>query len=286
MVSEDASTDLESPFLVAMALGALEGFTEFLPVSSTGHLILAVDLLRLELLPGRVFEVAIQSGAILAVCVLFFSRLRRVMSGAVHDPGSRAFLRNILLTSIPAGVLGMAFHEVILSVLFDARVVAIALVVGGVVMLVAERLQTRVRFREVEDISPGAALAIGGAQCLALIPGVSRSAATIIGGLLVGVERRTAAEFSFFAALPVLFGAAAIQIFKNAEDLAARDGLVLGLGTLTAFVFATLAIHAGHRHPRRVRPLRGVSHPAGCDSADFRPVTTLVHHIALSSRGA
>ena len=109
-------------------------------------------------------------------------------------------------------------------------------------MLGAERLQPRVRFREVEDISPGAALAIGGAQCLALIPGMSRSAATIIGGLVVGVERRTAAEFSFFAALPVLFGATAIQIVKNADELALRDGLVLGLGTLTAFVFATVAI--------------------------------------------
>ncbi len=241
---EDATADLENTVLVAMALGALEGFTEFLPVSSTGHLILAVDLLRLDLPPGRVFEVAIQSGAILAVCVLFFARLRRVLSGAAREPASGAFLRNILLTSIPAGVLGVAFHEEILSVMFDPRVVAIALVAGGVAMLFAERLQTRVRFRAVEEISPGAALAIGGAQCLALIPGMSRSAATIIGGLLVGVERRTAAEFSFFAALPVLFGAAAIQIVKNADELATRDGLVLGIGTLTAFVFAAVAIKA------------------------------------------
>lgn len=242
MVADDASSDLEITFLVAILLGALEGFTEFLPVSSTGHLILAVDLLRLDLPPGRVFEVAIQSGAILAVLVLFFSRLRLVASRARHDPASWAFLRNILLTSIPAGVIGVALHETILSVLFDPRVVAVALVAGGVVMLVAERIQTKVRFREVEEISPGAALAIGGAQCLALIPGMSRSAATIIGGLLVGVERRTAAEFSFFAALPVLFGAAAIQIGKNADELALQDGLVLGLGTLTAFVFATVAI--------------------------------------------
>ncbi len=242
MVVDDASVNLENSVLIAIALGALEGFTEFLPVSSTGHLILAVDLLRLDVPPGRVFEVAIQSGAILAVCVLFFSRLRRVVSGAVHDPASRAFLRNIFLTSIPAGVLGVIFQDAILLVLFDPRVVAIALVVGGVAMLIAERIQTRVRFRDIEEISPGAALAIGGAQCLALIPGMSRSAATIIGGLLVGVERRTAAEFSFFAALPVLFGAAAIQIAKNADDLAMRDGLVLGIGALTAFVFATVAI--------------------------------------------
>ncbi len=242
MVDEGTSSVADSPLLVAIALGALEGFTEFLPVSSTGHLILAVDLLQLELPPGRVFEVAIQSGAILAVCVLFFSRLRRVVSGAIHDPASLAFLRNIVLTSIPAGVLGVMFQDAILSVLFDPRVVAVALLAGGVAMLVAERIKTRVRFHDVSEISPGAALAIGGAQCLALIPGMSRSAATIIGGLLLGVERRTAAEFSFFAALPVLFGAAAIQIFKNAEDLVMRDGLVLGLGTLTAFIFATVAI--------------------------------------------
>lgn len=242
MVPDDATSDLDITFLVAILLGALEGFTEFLPVSSTGHLILAVDLLRLDLPPGRVFEVAIQSGAILAVLVLFFSRLRLVVSGTGRDPASWAFLRNILLTSIPAGVLGVAFHETILSVLFDPRVVAVALVAGGLAMLVAERYQTKVRFREVEEISPGAALAIGGAQCLALIPGLSRSATTIIGGLLVGVERRTAAEFSFFAALPVLFGAAAIQIGKNADKLALQDALVLGLGTFTAFVFATVAI--------------------------------------------
>ncbi len=242
MVIDDASANLDNAFLIATALGALEGFTEFLPVSSTGHLILAVDLLRLDLPPGRVFEVAIQTGAILAVCVLFFSRIRRVVSGTVHDPASRAFIRNIFLTSIPAGVLGVAFHETILSVLFDPRVVAVALVAGGVAMLIAERIPVRVRFREVEEISPLAAIAIGGAQCLALIPGMSRSAATIIGGLLVGVDRRTAAEFSFFAALPVLFGAAAIQIFKNADELVLRDGLVLGLGTLTAFIFATVAI--------------------------------------------
>lgn len=243
-MAEPGADEVEASLAVAVALGALEGFTAFLPVSSTGHLILAVDLLRLDLPPGRVFEVAIQSGAILAVCVLYFARLRRVLSGIVREPASRAFLRNILLTSIPAGVLGVAFHEAILSVLFDPRVVAIALVVGGVAMLFAERLQTRVRFYAVEEISPGAALAIGGAQCLALIPGISRSAATIIGGLLVGVERRTAAEFSFFAALPVLFGATAIQIVRNASNLDMRDGLVLSIGTLTAFVFATVAIKA------------------------------------------
>ena len=243
-MADPGAEDAGASLVVALALGALEGFTEFLPVSSTGHLILAVDLLRLNLPPGRVFEVAIQSGAILAVLVLFFSRLRLVVSGMGRDPASWAFLRNILLTSIPAGVLGVAFHEMILSVLFDPRVVAIALVAGGIMMLAAERLQPMVRFRAVEKISPGAALTIGGAQCLALIPGMSRSAATIIGGLLVGVERRTAAEFSFFAALPVLFGAAALQIVRNAGSLDTRDVLALGLGTLAAFVFAVVAIKA------------------------------------------
>jgi undecaprenyl-diphosphatase len=228
--------------LPALFLGAVEGLTEFLPVSSTGHLIVLIDLLGLEMPPGRVLEVAIQSGAILAVCVLYFQRLFDVATSLRSDPGARAFLRNILLTSIPAAAIGLAFQEAILAILFDPRVVAVALIVGGIAMLAADRVRAEIRFRDVSEISPLTALAIGAAQSLALVPGVSRSAATIIGALLLGVERKAAAEYSFFAALPVLFGAAGLSLAQNASQLQAKDFLLLGIGTATAFVFGTAAI--------------------------------------------
>lgn len=241
-MADPADLNLGATLLMAAGLGALEGLTEFLPVSSTGHLILAVDLLDLVLPPERVFEIAIQSGAILAVCVTNFAQLRTVSIGARRDPAARAFLRNVLLTSAPAAALGLAFHETILAVLFDPRVVAWALVVGGIAMLLAERVRRPVRFRDISQISPKAALAIGCAQCLALVPGMSCSAASIIGALLVGVERSTAARYSFFVALPVLLGAAGLQLIKTADKLVPADVLILTVGALTAFVFAVLAI--------------------------------------------
>lgn len=225
-----------------LVLGGVEGLTEFLPVSSTGHLILLVHLLGFEMPPGRVFEIAIQTGAILAVVVIYFRRLAGVATGLRFDPAARAFLRNILLTSIPAAVLGFAFQDAILDILFDPRVVAVALIAGGVVMLVTDRLPVRQRFAEIPDIAAGTAVTIGLAQSLALVPGVSRSAATIIGALLLGVGRRTAAEYSFFAAVPVLSGAALLQLSETASDLTLTDALLLLLGTLTAFAFASLAI--------------------------------------------
>ena len=239
---DETDAALGAMLLPPILLGAIEGLTEFLPVSSTGHLILLVDLLGLEMPPGRVFEVAIQSGAILAVCVLFFRKLTGVALDLGRSPSARAFLRNLVLTSVPAAAIGLAFRDAIIGVLFDPSVVAVALVVGGIAMLIAERLPVRVRFADASEISPGVAVGIGLAQSLALIPGVSRSAATILGGLLLGVERRTAAEYSFFAALAVLFGAAAIQLAKSADTLTGNDALVLAVGAATAFVFGTMAI--------------------------------------------
>lgn len=240
----DETTDIAwtALLLPPVLLGAVEGLTEFLPVSSTGHLILFVDLLGLRTPPGRVFEVAIQSGAILAVCVIYFQRLWGVVAGLRRDADARRFARNILLTSLPAGAIGVAFQDAILGVLFDPRVVAIALVIGGVAMLVAERLPVTARFREISAISPPVAVAIGVAQSLALVPGVSRSAATILGALLLGVERKTAAEYSFFAALPVLLGATLLQFVKTADRLSLQDGVELLAGMVTAFVFGVVAI--------------------------------------------
>lgn len=228
--------------LPVILLGAIEGLSEFLPVSSTGHLILLVDLFKFRLPPGHVFEVAIQSGAILAVCVLYFRRLIGVAVGVRADPSARAFIRNIALTSIPAAALGLAFGDAVLGILFDPRVVAYTLLAGGVIMLMAERLPVQSKFGAVSAIPPRVAIAIGFAQSLALIPGVSRSAATIIGGLLLGVERRTAAEYSFFGAIPVLFGATALRLAETASELTWPDVLMLIAGALTAFVFATAAI--------------------------------------------
>ncbi len=192
--------------------------------------------------PGRVFEIAIQSGAILAVVVIYFRRLAGVATGLRTDPAARAFVLNILLTSIPAAALGFAFQDAILGLLFDPRVVATALVMGGGVMLVADRLRLRVRFAEIAEITPGMAVMIGLAQSLALVPGVSRSAATIIGALVLGAERRTAAEYSFFAAVPVLFGATLLRLSETASDLTMSDVVVLLLGAVTAFAFASPSI--------------------------------------------
>lgn len=241
-MADPTDTASEAGLAAVLALGALEGLTEFLPVSSTGHLILAVDHFRLTLPPERVFEVAIQSGAIMAVCVVYFTRLRDVVLGLQRDSPARAFVRNVVLTSLPAAILGFLFHEAILTALFDPRVVAVALILGGLAMLATERIQTPVRFTDVSDISPSAAIAVGVAQCLALIPGISRSAATIIGALLVGVERRTAAAYSFFVALPVLLGATGLQLTRTADSLRADDVVVLTAGGVAAFVFAVLSI--------------------------------------------
>ena len=172
----------------AALLGVVEALTEFLPVSSTGHLIVAADLLGFDGPPGKVFEVVIQMGAILAVLVLYFRRFWDVLLGlGRNDPGARRFAVAIVLAFLPAAVLGALFHKYIKAYLFTPLVVAIALILGGIAILVIERIRTQTTVREIEQFTPKLALSIGFIQCIAMIPGVSRSGATILGALLMGV---------------------------------------------------------------------------------------------------
>jgi undecaprenyl-diphosphatase len=228
----------------AILLGIVEGATEFVPVSSTGHLILLVDLLGFQGPPGRVFEVVIQLGAILAVCWLYRAKLIGTLIGLPTDPGARRFTLAVLLAFVPAAVVGALLHGFIKSVLFSPTVVSVALIVGGIAILAVERLALRPRVFEVDAIGPRRALAVGCCQMLALVPGVSRSGATILGGLICGLDRRTATEFSFFLAIPTMFGATAYDLYKNRDVLTVDGALVIAIGFGAAFLTALLVVRA------------------------------------------
>ncbi|GEO80781.1 undecaprenyl-diphosphate phosphatase [Pararhodospirillum oryzae] len=229
---------------MAAFLGLVEGLTEFLPVSSTGHLVLLGDLLHFKGPPGKAFEIVIQLGAILAVCVVYWRRLWTAAVGLRHDWRQRAFVRNILIAFLPAAVIGAVAYKGIRALLDSPLVIAIALVVGGVAILAIERLVRHPRFATIEGISPRLALGIGVIQTVAMIPGVSRSGATIMGALLMGVERRTAAEFSFFLAIPTMVAATAYSLYKNRNDLSFDDTTLILVGFVMAFLTALVVVKA------------------------------------------
>jgi len=238
---------LEHPTLiVALLLGLVEGVTEFLPVSSTGHLIVAGSLLGYTGDQAKVFEVVIQSGAILAVCWEFRARLWGVARGLGRDARANRFVLHLFIAFLPAAVLGLAFNKAIKSVLFAPVPVACAFVVGAFVILWAERRQrTRpetVRIDDVDAMRWTDALKVGCAQALALVPGTSRSGATIIGGMLFGMSRKAATEFSFFLAIPTLFAACGYEALKNRHLLAAADLPAFGVGFAAAFVSAFVCV--------------------------------------------
>ncbi|GAB2177683.1 undecaprenyl-diphosphate phosphatase [Dongia sp. agr-C8] len=225
-------------WISAIILGAIEGFTEFLPISSTGHLILAGELLGFQDTTGKVFEVVIQLGAILSVVVFNFGRLWKVLVGLPSEPGARRFALAVLLAFLPAVVLGLIFHDFIKEKLFSSWVVCVTLVLGGIVILVIERIAPRPRYKSIEDIPMKTALGIGFCQALAMIPGISRSGATILGGELLGVDRRIATEFTFYLAIPTMLGASVLDLWKARHDLT-TDGLgLIAVGFVTAFVVA------------------------------------------------
>jgi undecaprenyl-diphosphatase len=231
-------------WLQVLLLGVLEGLTEFIPVSSTGHLILMQAVLGFEGPPGRVFEIAIQLGAILAVVLLYFGRLWGVLLGLPRDPAARHFAIAILLAFLPAAMVGALAHGFIKSVLFSPWVVATSLVLGGIAILLIERARPNPTIHGMEQLPLSRALAIGALQCLAMIPGVSRSGATIMGALLLGVDRRTAAEFSFFLAIPTMFGAVVYDLYKNRASLTLDGGIVIAVGFVAAFLTALLVVRA------------------------------------------
>jgi undecaprenyl-diphosphatase len=228
--------------LGAIFLGVVEGLTEFIPVSSTGHLILLVDLIGFQGPPGKVFEIVIQLGAILAVCWAYRAKLIGVAAGMFSDPDDFRFVRNLLLAFIPAMVLGALLHGFIKSVLFSPWVVVVALIVGGIIILVIERNLPLARHHAPEKFPPWLSIVIGFCQALAMIPGVSRSGATIMGALLLKVDRKTATEFSFFLAIPTMLAATVYDIYKNRGALTVDSVEVIAVGFISAFICALIVV--------------------------------------------
>ena len=238
----------------AAVMGVVEGLTEFLPISSTGHLILAGSLLNFTGLTAKVFEIAIQTGAMFAVIWQYRERLARTVSGLGSDPVARRFARNVLVAFIPAVVLGLAFGKVVKAHLFHPVPVAMAFIVGGFIILWVERRHRlkfgerdlqgarRARVETVDEMSTLDALKVGLVQCLALIPGTSRSGATIIGGMVFGFSRRCATEFSFFLGIPTLMGAGAYSVWKDRDALNMADLPMFAVGLVFAFFSALVCI--------------------------------------------
>lgn len=248
--------------LKALILGIVEGLTEFLPISSTGHLILAGELLNFNDEKGKIFEIVIQFGAILAVCWEFRRRIVDVVGGLATEPRAQRFAINVIIATVPAIVLAFLLGKWIKAYLFNPITVATAFIVGGLVILLAEWRESRrgqvshpqgnalleaakasaPRIESVDDMDWRDALKVGIAQCFALVPGTSRSGATIIGGMLFGLSRQVATEFSFFLAIPVIFGASVYELYKARDLLSADDIGVFAVGFVFAFLSAFLCV--------------------------------------------
>jgi undecaprenyl-diphosphatase len=234
-------------FLSAIALGALEAATEFLPVSSTGHLLLAGHFLGFEGPPGKVFEIAIQLGAIFAIMVLYFRKLWDVATDVPQrtnaGTNARRFAGAVLCAFLPAAVLGVLAHDFITSTLFNPYVVCTMLVVGGLIILWLESGRRPVaKVYDIDAIDWKLALKIGAMQCLAMVPGVSRSGATIMGAMWLGVNRKVATEFSFFLAMPTMMGAVTLSLWEQRHLLRIEDLALIGVGLITAFVVALVVV--------------------------------------------
>jgi undecaprenyl-diphosphatase len=235
----------------AIVLGIVEGLTEFLPISSTGHLIVVSELIGFNGETAAVFNITIQLGAILAVCWEYRSRLRAVVGGIRTEAAARNFVRNLLIAILPAGILGLLFHQTITHVLFHPVPVALALIVGGMLILWVERRQHDIIIQTVDDMRWQDALKVGCAQALALIPGTSRAGATIIGGLFIGMSRKAATEFSFFLAIPTMFLAVFYDLYKHRGILHADDLGIFAAGFITSFFSAFLAVRGLLRYISR-----------------------------------
>lgn len=237
--------------LKALILGVVEGLTEFLPISSTGHLILAGSLLDFDDEKGKMFYIVIQAAAMLAVCWEYRVKIGEVAFNVGSSPAARRFVVNLVIAFLPAAILGLIFASRIKVYLFEPAPVALAFIVGGIIILWAERRKHTVAVEAVEDMRPADALKVGLAQCFALIPGMSRSGATIIGGLLFGLSRRAATEFSFFLAIPTLFGATVYEIIKYRDLLHFDDIGTFAVGGAASFVSAFIAVRALLRYISR-----------------------------------
>ena len=231
----------------AAIMGVVEGLTEFLPISSTGHLILAGALLGFDDDKAKVFDIAIQTGAIFAVILVYWQKIRDTILALPSDKQAQRFALNVLIAFLPAVILGLLFGKAIKAHLFTPVVVASTFIIGGFIILWAERRQQRnptlARIHEVEQMTPLDALKVGLAQCLAMVPGTSRSGATIIGGMLFGLSRKAATDFSFYLAIPTLMGAGAYSLYKERALLSLADVPLFAVGLVVSFLSAWLCIH-------------------------------------------
>ena len=230
--------------LKAAILGVIEGLTEFLPISSTGHLIIIGDLIGYNDETSKVFKIVIQLGAILAVCWDYRERLGKIVMGLPSDPVAQRFAGLLFIGFLPAAVLGLMFHSTIKELLFNPITVATALIVGGFIILYVEKRAYHPRINSVDEMRWPDALKVGAAQAVAMIPGTSRSGATIMGGMVFGLSRKTAAEFSFFLAIPTMFAATVYDLYKNWALLHMADLPVFAVGFVTAFIAAMWAVRA------------------------------------------
>jgi undecaprenyl-diphosphatase len=233
-------------FIKAAIMGVVEGLTEFLPISSTGHLILAGALLGFDDEKAKVFDIAIQTGAIFAVILVYWQKIRSTLVALPTEKKAQQFALNVLIAFIPAVVLGLLFGKAIKAHLFTPVVVATTFIIGGFIILWAEKLQknasTTVRVNDVDDMTSMDAVKVGLVQCLAMIPGTSRSGATIIGGMLMGLSRKAATDFSFFLAMPTLIGAGVYSLYKERAVLSMADIPMFSVGLVFSFLSAWLCV--------------------------------------------
>jgi undecaprenyl-diphosphatase len=229
--------------LKAAIMGIVEGLTEFLPISSTGHLILTGALLGFDDEKSKVFDIAIQSGAILAVIIVYWAKIRATIVNLPSSKRAQRFAANVFIGFLPAGIIGFTVYKAIKTYLFNPPVVAGAFIVGGFIILWVEKIaKPVVRIHDIDDMSGLDALKVGLVQCLGMIPGTSRSGATIIGGMLLGLSRKVAAEFSFFLAIPTLVGATVYSLYKERALLSMADMPLFGVGFVVSFIAAWLCI--------------------------------------------
>ena len=228
--------------LKAVLLAVICGVAEFLPISSNGHVLVMDTVLGFEGPPGKLFEISLQLGSILAICWLYRAKLIHTACCIARDKKDQRFAFNIFLAFIPAGMLGFLFHHAIIQYLFNAWVVAVMLIIGGVAILAIEKWKPAPEIVTLDDISPIRALGIGLFQMIALIPGVSRSAATIMGAMILKIERKSAAEFSFFLAIPMIFVASFFDLFIHRHDVTMNGLSVIAIGFVVAFFSAMLVV--------------------------------------------
>ncbi|CAN7537981.1 undecaprenyl-diphosphate phosphatase [Rhizobium rhizogenes] len=229
--------------IIALVLGLVEGLTEFIPVSSTGHLILIGHFLGFK--SAGTFEVLIQLGAILAILLVYFNRLVQIAKALPVSVKARHFVLAVLFGFLPAAVIGALAHDFIKGVLFETPIlICISLILGGIVLLVIDRIEFKPKYTSAYDFSWPMAIKIGFFQCLAMIPGTSRSGSTIVGALLLGADKRSAAEFSFFLAMPTMVGAFTLDLWKSRNDLTMADGQLIVIGFVAAFITALFVVRA------------------------------------------